>query len=274
MCLTWGDLASPLKGGRRVPELTRRSEKSAAAIVPAAHGREGPNGEESESRVRYDRAGHQKSVEQIELPLEDRGEASGVQRSGEAPSAGRADERSGLDTSLLMERVLEGGNLRRALKRVQQNEGSPGVDGLTVDELPAYLRDHWSTIREQLLTGRYQPCVVKRVEIPKPGGGVRLLGIPTVLDRFIQQAVLQVLQPVIDPTFSESGYGFRAGAPTTQSVRRNGTCRVAGAGWWTWTWSSSSTASTTMCSWGWWRSGSRIPGFEHSSAATWKPESW
>lgn len=99
-----------------------------------------------------------------------------------------------------MERVVEGGNRRRAIKRVQ-NEGRPGVDGLTVDEFPAFLRDHWPVIREQLLTGRYQPSVVRRVEIPKPGGGMRLLGIPTGLDRFIQQALLQVLQPEIDPTF-------------------------------------------------------------------------
>jgi group II intron reverse transcriptase/maturase len=117
-----------------------------------------------------------------------------------------------------MERVIEGGKLRRALKRVQQNKGSPGVDGLTVEELPAYLKQHWPVIREQLLTGRYQPSVVKRVEIPKPDGGVRMLGIPTVLDRFIQQAVLPVLQPLIDPTFSESSYGFRPGRRAHDAV--------------------------------------------------------
>ena len=147
-------------------------------------------------------------TEQFELPLEGRGEAPSERRSGEATAAGHGHDRSGLD-GLTMERVVEGGNLRRALKRVQQNQGSPGVDGLTVEELPAYLRVHWPAIREQVLTGRYQPSVVKRVELPKPGGGVRVLGIPTVLDRFIQQAVLQVLQPVIDPTFSEHSYGFR-----------------------------------------------------------------
>ena len=126
-------------------------------------------------------------------------------------SAAQGNERSGLDTLQLMERIVEGGNLRRALKRVQQNKGSPGVDGLTVEGLTDHLRVHWPAIREQLLTGRYQPSVVKRVEIPKSDGGVRGLGIPTVLDRFIQQAVLQVLQPAIDPTFSESSYGFRPG---------------------------------------------------------------
>ena len=170
---------------------------------------EGPNGEESESTVRHDRAVHQMSNEQFELPLETQGEAPSGMRSGEARSAVQGDERAGLDTLQLMEQIVEGGNLRRALQRVQQNKGSPGVDGLTVEELPHYLRDHWRVIRAQLLTGRYQPSVVKRVEIPKSDGGVRLLGIPTVLDRFIQQAVLQVLQPAIDPTFSESSYGFR-----------------------------------------------------------------
>jgi group II intron reverse transcriptase/maturase len=110
-----------------------------------------------------------------------------------------------------MERVVERGNLLRALKRVRRNQGSPGVDGRTVDDLPADLRAHWPAIRERLLTGRYQPSVVKRCEIPKPGGGLRQLGIPTVLDRFIQQAVLQVLQPMIDPSFSDHSYGFRPG---------------------------------------------------------------
>ena len=157
------------------------------------------------------------SNDQFELPLEGRGEALRAARSGEAMAAAQGAERSGLDHSL-MDRVVEGGNLRRALKRVQQNEGSPGVDGLTVEELPDYLRDHWPTLRAQLLTGRYQPSVVKRVEIPKPGGGGRLLGIPTVLDRFIQQAMLQVLQPMIDPTFSESSYGFRPGRRAHDAV--------------------------------------------------------
>lgn len=179
---------------------------------------EGPNGGESESTVRHDKARHQMSIDQMELPLEGRGEAPRGERSGEAVSAAQGDERSGLDTLRLMERIVEGGNLRRALKRVQRNKGSPGTDGLTVEELPAYLREHWPVIREQLLTGRYQPSVVQRCEIPKPGGGVRQLGIPTVLDRFIQQAVLQVLQPVIDPTFSESSYGFRPGRRAQDAV--------------------------------------------------------
>ena len=167
--------------------------------------------------MHHAKATHQMSNDQFELPLEGRGEAPRGERSGEATAAAQGAERSGCDHSL-MERVVEGGNLRRALKRVQRNAGSPGVDGRTVTELPAYLREHWPALREQLLTGRYQPSVVKRVEIPKPGGGVRLLGVPTVLDRFIQQAVLQVLQPLIDPTFSESSYGFRPGRRAHDAV--------------------------------------------------------
>ena len=155
-------------------------------------------------------------TDQLELPLEGRGEAPRVERSGEAVSAVQGDERSGIDD--LMERVVERENLVRALKRVRANRGSPGVDGRTVDDLVVDLRENWPRIREQLLTGRYQPSAVKRVEIPKPGGGVRMLGIPTVLDRFIQQALLQVLQPRIDPTFSEHSYGFRPGRRAHDAV--------------------------------------------------------
>jgi group II intron reverse transcriptase/maturase len=130
-----------------------------------------------------------------------------------------------------MEQIVERGNLRRARKRVRQNQGSPGADGVTVDDLPAYLRQHWLVIREQLVTGRYQPSVVKRQEIPKPGGGMRQLGIPTVLDRFIQQAVLQVLQPRIDPTFSEHSYGFRPGRRAHDAVRQAQRYIQAGRRW-------------------------------------------
>ena len=163
-------------------------------------------------------AGHQTSRDQLELPLEGRGEAPRGERSGEADAAMYSDGRSGDGGSHLMERVVERGNLLRALKRVRRNQGSPGVDGRTVDDLPADLREHWPAIRERLLTGLYQPSAVKRCEIAKLGGGVRQLGIPTVLDRFIQQAVLQVLQPMIDPSFSEHSYGFRPGRKAHDAV--------------------------------------------------------
>jgi len=118
-----------------------------------------------------------------------------------------------------MERVVSRPNLQAALKRVRKNKGSPGIDGVTVDELPDFLRKNWPGLREQLLTGSYQPQPVKRQLIPKSGGGMRELGIPTVLDRFIQQALLQVLQPRFDPTFSEHSHGFRPGCRAHDAVR-------------------------------------------------------
>lgn len=154
---------------------------------------------------------------QLELPFESRGEAPRVGRSEEAPRAMSGDERSG--ASGLMEEALSRPNLWAALKRVRQNGGSPGIDGMTVDDLPAYLRVNWPRLREQLLAGAYQPQAVRRQLIPKSGGGERQLGIPTVLDRFIQQALLQVLQPRFDPTFSEHSYGFRPGRSAHQAVR-------------------------------------------------------
>jgi group II intron reverse transcriptase/maturase len=110
-----------------------------------------------------------------------------------------------------MGKVCERQNLQAALKRVRRNKGSPGIDGMTVEELPGYLRGHWPGLREQLLAGTYQPSPVKEQLIPKSGGGMRKLGIPTVLDRFIQQALLQVLQPMFDPGFSQHSHGFRPG---------------------------------------------------------------
>jgi group II intron reverse transcriptase/maturase len=118
-----------------------------------------------------------------------------------------------------MEAVVESRNLRAALKRVRQNGGSPGIDGMTVEELPEWLRENWPEVREELLTGTYQPQPIRRQTIPKRGGGVRELGIPTVLDRFVQQALLQVLQPRFDPTFSEHSYGFRPRRRAHDAVR-------------------------------------------------------
>jgi RNA-directed DNA polymerase len=118
-----------------------------------------------------------------------------------------------------MERVLSRPNLKAALKRVKSNRGSPGIDGMTVEELPAYLRSHWPRLREELVSGTYQPQAVRRQQIPKSGGGVRELGIPTVRDRFIQQALLQVLQPRFDPSFSSHSYGFRPGRSAHAAVK-------------------------------------------------------
>jgi len=141
------------------------------------------------------------------------------------------DEQGGIGASLLMEEVVSRENLWLAYRRVKRNQGAPGVDGMTVDDLMAYCREHWSGIREQLLSGTYRPQPVRQVEIPKPGGGVRTLGIPTVLDRLIQQALLQVLTPLFDPTFSEHSFGFRPGRSAHQAVRSAWSHMACGYRW-------------------------------------------
>jgi RNA-directed DNA polymerase len=165
--------------------------------------------------VSLGRVRRQKS-RQLELPLEGKGEARPLQRRGETLTAANGNARSGIDR--LMEQVVAGGNVKAALKRVKQNKGGPGVDGMTVDELPTYVVEQGAAIRAQLLDGTYQPKPVRRQEIPKRGGGVRELGIPCVLDRLIQQAILQVLQPMFDPTFSEHSHGFRPGRNAHDAV--------------------------------------------------------
>ena len=130
----------------------------------------------------------------------------------------KREAESKADSEQLMEQVCERRNCEQALARVKSNKGSAGIDGITVEQLPAYLKKHWPTIREQLLSGTYKPQPVKRVAIPKPEGGMRQLGIPTALDRFIQQAVMQVLQKHWDRTFSDGSYGFRPGRSTHQAV--------------------------------------------------------
>ena len=144
-----------------------------------------------------------------------------------------AREDSGGHAALtLIEQVVRRENLVAAHARVVRNGGAPGVDGRTVDDLMSYCRQHWARVREQLLSGTYVPQPVRRVEIPKPEGkGVRTLGIPTVLDRFIQQALLQVLSPILDPTFSDASFGFRPGRSTHQAVQRARAYIAAGHRW-------------------------------------------
>jgi RNA-directed DNA polymerase len=154
---------------------------------------------------------------QLELLLEPTGEARRSEQSGEVQPAAHGDERSG--TGDLIERIVARDNCIQALRRVRKNKGSPGVDGMSVKDLSSYLVEHWPRIREQLRAGTYQPKPVLRCDIPKPNGGTRQLGIPCALDRFIQQAILQVLQPQFDPTFSEHSYGFRPGRSAHQAVR-------------------------------------------------------
>lgn len=149
-----------------------------------------------------------KPARQLWLPLQ-KGENSTASSRAERPTS-----------EDLLEQILSRENLIRALQQVERNGGSPGVDGMTTKELRPYLKQHWPTIREALLKGHYRPSPVRRVEIPKPGGGKRNLGVPTVLDRFIQQAILQVLQAICDPKFSPWSYGFRPGRSAHQAVSR------------------------------------------------------
>lgn len=148
-----------------------------------------------------------------------RGEALDTVRRGTETMAAEPSTESPAKTQL-DEEVVHRENLLKALKRVKANGGAPGVDGMTVQQLPDFLREHWPRIKEELLKGTYQPQPVRRVEIPKPDGGMRQLGTPTALDRFIQQAVLQVMQRQWDRTFSESSYGFRPGRSAHQAVAK------------------------------------------------------
>jgi RNA-directed DNA polymerase len=159
---------------------------------------------------------------QLELAFgtEGTGEARTGRAGGTEAIAARADAESPAAVGPLMEKIVERDNLRKALGQVRRNKGAPGIDGMTVDDLAAHLKDHWPTIRAQLLDGTYRPQPVRRVEIPKASGGTRALGIPTVLDRFIQQAVLQVLQADWDGTFSDASFGFRPGRSALKAVAK------------------------------------------------------
>jgi RNA-directed DNA polymerase len=160
----------------------------------------------------------QKNQLVLAFMAEDTGEAQRAAIEGTESLAAKHGTESPAIGEQLMEEVCERENCKQALARVKANKGSAGVDGMTVHDLPDFLKQHWSAIREQLLSGTYTPQPVRRVEIPKPDGGVRKLGIPTVLDRFVQQAVMQVLQRRWDRTFSEHSYGFRPGRSAHQAV--------------------------------------------------------
>jgi len=162
------------------------------------------------------------SVEQLELclPLAE----------GEPEAGDRVEPRPKTGSSMMV-RILERENLVRALKQVKRNKGAPGIDGMTVEALPEYLKHYWPTIRQRLLDGSYRPKAVRRVEIPKSEGGKRKLGIPTVLDRFIQQAIAQVMQEDWDSEFHERSYGFRRGRSAHQAIRHTQTTIKAGYRW-------------------------------------------
>ena len=179
--------------------------------------------------------GDKRQKNQLQMVLaftgEGRSEAPRARREGTETSTAKRACESPVSREQVMAEVCGRENLLRALRRVKSNKGSPGIDGMTVGELPGYLKQHWPAIGEQLWSGSYKPQPVKRVEIPKPDGGVRKLGIPTVLDRFIQQAVMQVLQSKWDGTFSEHSHGFRPGRSAHQAVAKAQQYVRAGRRW-------------------------------------------
>ncbi len=191
--------------------------------------REGPNTKPQGTAGGFG-IGMRQNTRQLAFDWGEVGEAQPDSGEG-SPPAPAPDRRVALAQGL-MEEVVAGPNLRRALRRVQGNKGSAGIDGMAVQERAEYLKEQWSRLREELLVGTYKPQAVRRVEIPKPEGGMRQLGIPTVVDRFIQQALLQVLSPLYEPTFSPHSYGFRrARVRTRRWRRRRSTWRQGGAGW-------------------------------------------
>lgn len=165
------------------------------------------------------------------------GNASDLQRKLAAalppdePVAGSHEQPESIPPRALLAQVLGRANLQRALKHVRRNKGAPGIDGMTVDELPEYLKHHWLDIRAELETGQYRPQPVKRVDIPKGDGKTRPLGIPTVLDRFIQQAIAQVLSAQWEPHFHPHSYGFRPNRSAHQAVRHVQATIREGHGW-------------------------------------------
>jgi len=171
----------------------------------------------------------QKIQRQLDFSAALTGEAPRASREETESSGARNDTDKPASRDRMMEAICEWENLKDAMWRVKANKGSAGIDGVSVDELPDY--SELLVVREQLLSGTYMPQPVKRVEIPKPEGGVRKLGIPTAMDRFVQQAVMQVLQKQWDPTFSDSSYGFRPGRSTHQAVERAQRYIAAGHGW-------------------------------------------
>src|SRR6266702_358186 len=173
----------------------------------------------------------QKNQLELAFTAESRSEAPRAAEEGTEALVAKGEAESPAVMERLMEEVCERENCLRAWRRVKANQGSPGVDGRRIQQFPEYLKQHWQGIREQLLSGKYKPQPVRRVEIPKPDGGMRKLGIPTVLDRLIQQAVLQVLQSRWDPTFSEHSYGFRPKRSAHKAVAKAQEYIVSGRRW-------------------------------------------
>jgi RNA-directed DNA polymerase len=157
------------------------------------------------------------------------GEAAAPAKGVDSPKAREQSHSSGVNQ--LVERVVEETNIEQALKKVRANAGAAGVDRMTVEALPQWMEENWRSTREEILGGTYRPQPIKQQMIPKEGGGERMLGIPTVRDRLIQQAILQVIQPIIDPTLSEHSYGFRPGRSAQQAVQAARAFVEAGKRW-------------------------------------------
>jgi RNA-directed DNA polymerase len=172
-----------------------------------------------------------KSQKQLAFGEAGEGEARNPSPEGTEPTPAERSAERPAKAEGLMEVIVERGNMEKALKRVMANAGAPGTDGMTTKELPSYLNQHWQGMREELLAGTYRPQPVRRVGIPKPDGGHRYLGIPTVTDRLIQQAILQVLTPIFDPHFSEASYGFRPGRSAHQAIAKAQSYVKEGKGW-------------------------------------------
>ncbi len=177
----------------------------------------------------------QQKTEQLSLDFSDRGEARKRWSKGrQLSSAPEPEGRKPVAPTLaegLMEAMVSGKNPDAALRKVESNKGAPGVDGMGTEELRPYLMKHWKALKQKLLDGKYRPKPVRRVEIPKPDGGVRELGIPTVLDRFVQQMILQTMEPLYEPTFSESSYGFRRGRSAKMALEAAREHVAAGNRW-------------------------------------------
>lgn len=172
-------------------------------------------GEQTLSSIEKQR---QQKTPQGGYPQEEAVNTCGTGGAPRISTAQNAEQTCEANDMSLMEKILARDNMFRALKRVKKNGGAPGIDGIDTKYLSSYLVDNWPGIKEQLLKGNYQPQPVRRVEIPKPDGGIRLLGIPTVIDRLIQQALLQTLTPIFDPDFSKYSYGFRPGKNAHQAI--------------------------------------------------------
>lgn len=218
--LTRGDLpTTPIVIGNPCSDVRLNTAGvSRGHITYPAQGKEGPNIKKGVILLSSNGKQRKQKIPTGSCLLDEMVNTSEPKGAPSFPSAQNEDETCPTD-NFLMEKVIERSNMLRALRRVEQNKGASGVDGMTTKELRGHLVKHWLETKNELLCGSYRPSPVRKVEIPKPDGGVRTLGIPTVIDRLIQQALLQVLTPIIDPSFSEQSFGFRPSRRAHDAVK-------------------------------------------------------